>query len=717
MIFSIQIASSQTAGFSRKNLKTYLTVPTDTFALSTHTKIKPNGTITNPSVDSIRALVVAKQDSIDAHTDTLQAIRTNLGAKADSSVIARKTANTLYVSTSFAGRASPFFTTVQAAVTAAVAGDKIFIATGTYTESVTVPTNYLTIAGAGARDYNITTDTWNTGGTRIVGTFNIGTTIGHRISDISFDGAGGNIDVFSTSTSTQYNGTTISNCSFGCIGTSVHLLLIQSGSGWQLENLKFFNVGSGSHGLAIRASWVTANNLFFNKVNGSDFIIVKSDAGSGDAFGVHLSNIVAYSPSLYSGSLLLIQSNNASYGTRDVSINNVSMHSASISQLGIEVQEVAGSCKDISISNVQIDECYNNAFYFASGDNIVVSNCIATQAGQNGTGYSFNNLAATNVRLVNCISRDAAGNRDVSGDFSTYTTSVPTPFSTGNTYINGTLTTSGIMGLYSSINVTNKLNNGWLSFAARDVSGSEAKYSLSNIGSINLSGNIEVGASKRIGNTYNTGTLELSATSSGTLTDGAFIDLYGGHEATHNGRVVLAIGSRDIAWSSLSQADFIIQAGHDNTSSTIFWLTRSGNLTLGSDTTTGLGKLNVGNIYSTATYATTVGGTNRALYADNTGLIGYVVSSQKYKENIKPLGAFSEKIYNLEPVSFDWKKDKTHDWGLIAEKTDKTFPEMVSYDKDGKPETVSYNKLIVLLLNEVQKLNKRIEVLEQKHGK
>jgi len=111
-------------------------------------------------------------------------------------------------------------------------------------------------------------------------------------------------------------------------------------------------------------------------------------------------------------------------------------------------------------------------------------------------------------------------------------------------------------------------------------------------------------------------------------------------------------------------------------------------------------------------YSTTVGVTNRDVYIDNTGLVGYVSSSIRYKENVKDLD--SSWIYNLNPVSYTYKSDKTYaeQYGLIAEEVNRIKPELVSYDKEGKPETVSYSKLIAPLLKEIQKLNERIKILE-----
>ena len=49
-------------------------------------------------------------------------------------------------------------------------------------------------------------------------------------------------------------------------------------------------------------------------------------------------------------------------------------------------------------------------------------------------------------------------------------------------------------------------------------------------------------------------------------------------------------------------------------------------------------------------------------------------------------------------------------WG-IAEEVAETFPELVVYDEHGAPETVRYQALTPILLNEVQALRKQVAEL------
>ena len=95
----------------------------------------------------------------------------------------------------------------------------------------------------------------------------------------------------------------------------------------------------------------------------------------------------------------------------------------------------------------------------------------------------------------------------------------------------------------------------------------------------------------------------------------------------------------------------------------------------------------------------------------STGQLGTVSSSIRYKENVENMADESSALYNLRPVSFNYKSDKsqTKQYGLIAEEVEEHAPELVVYDDEGKVETVKYRLLVPMLLNELIKVNKRAE--------
>ena len=108
-------------------------------------------------------------------------------------------------------------------------------------------------------------------------------------------------------------------------------------------------------------------------------------------------------------------------------------------------------------------------------------------------------------------------------------------------------------------------------------------------------------------------------------------------------------------------------------------------------------------------------GTDVHVHANNYFLKN--TSSIRYKDNVVNIETDTSKIYDLRPVTFDWNDKSAHpgkkDIGLIAEETEKIFPEIVNYDADGLAESISYQKLSVLLLSEMKKLKDEIEQLKE----
>ena len=103
---------------------------------------------------------------------------------------------------------------------------------------------------------------------------------------------------------------------------------------------------------------------------------------------------------------------------------------------------------------------------------------------------------------------------------------------------------------------------------------------------------------------------------------------------------------------------------------------------------------------------------------DSAGQLGTVSSSRRYKEDIHDVDDASRRLLRLRPVSFRYSKPfadggKPIQYGLIAEEVAEVFPELVVRDDDGRPETVQYQTLNVLLLNELQKQQARLEALER----
>lgn len=210
---------------------------------------------------------------------------------------------------------------------------------------------------------------------------------------------------------------------------------------------------------------------------------------------------------------------------------------------------------------------------------------------------------------------------------------------------------------------------------------------------VNISGNLN-GTNTRLNidnpSTQNGGTHHIiqASSGSGTSNNSAVLTVKSGRGSSGGGTDILSV---------------------ENNSTVIFRITASEN------------------IYSIPTYSGTVGGTNRDLFIDDNGKIGYVSSIRESKQNIVTLEKV-DWISDLRPVSYNYRKkndsgEYTDDYyeeieyGLIAEEVVQVNPELVFYDilDDGTTKElrgVSYDKLIVPLLKKIQELELRIEVLE-----
>jgi len=98
------------------------------------------------------------------------------------------------------------------------------------------------------------------------------------------------------------------------------------------------------------------------------------------------------------------------------------------------------------------------------------------------------------------------------------------------------------------------------------------------------------------------------------------------------------------------------------------------------------------------------------------GQLGTVLSSERFKEAVKPMDKASEAILALKPVTFFYKHDLDHEgipqFGLIAEQVAKVNPDLVARDEQGKPYTVRYEAVNAMLLNEFLKEHKRVQEQE-----
>lgn len=125
-------------------------------------------------------------------------------------------------------------------------------------------------------------------------------------------------------------------------------------------------------------------------------------------------------------------------------------------------------------------------------------------------------------------------------------------------------------------------------------------------------------------------------------------------------------------------------------------------------------------IYTSSTGNVGIGTTAPTYKLQVGGSVYMSGSSRRFKQNISGLEVDSEKIYDLRPVSFDYKPlyksygkelGSGRQIGLIAEEVYNVIPEL-AVRLDGKISNVDYEKLSILLLSETQKQKKEIDSLK-----
>jgi uncharacterized coiled-coil protein SlyX len=156
--------------------------------------------------------------------------------------------------------------------------------------------------------------------------------------------------------------------------------------------------------------------------------------------------------------------------------------------------------------------------------------------------------------------------------------------------------------------------------------------------------------------------------------------------------------------------------------------TGSNNIDIGNSTTGVAGEANtirIGTTVHTATYVAgiytnvqpIVGTDPDSVTITSTGRLGRGnVSSRRYKHDIKPMEKASEALYALKPVSFRYNEEydatQTLAFGLIAEDVAEVYPDLVGRNPKGEPESVRYEAINAMLLNEFLKEHRQVQDLK-----
>jgi trimeric autotransporter adhesin len=155
--------------------------------------------------------------------------------------------------------------------------------------------------------------------------------------------------------------------------------------------------------------------------------------------------------------------------------------------------------------------------------------------------------------------------------------------------------------------------------------------------------------------------------------------------------------------------------------------TGSSNILIGTSVVGGSsdsGTIRIGNQDQIRTFVAGIRGVSTGLanavnvLIDSAGQLGTVSSSRRFKEDIQDMNGASSGLLRLRPVTFRYQQayqdgTKPLDYGLIAEEVFEVFPDLVVKGLDGEVQTVQYQKLTPMLLNEVQKQHEELQRQDQ----
>jgi uncharacterized coiled-coil protein SlyX len=144
--------------------------------------------------------------------------------------------------------------------------------------------------------------------------------------------------------------------------------------------------------------------------------------------------------------------------------------------------------------------------------------------------------------------------------------------------------------------------------------------------------------------------------------------------------------------------------------------TGDGNVYLGAEVMGVAGESNHTYIRNIDTTTVSGGNADYVTVDTTTGLLGHLSSSRRYKEEIKPMENASETLYRLKPVMYRYKKEidpsQSLDYGLVAEDVASADPNLANRNRSGQVESVRYNAINAMLLNEFLKEHRKGEEQE-----
>jgi hypothetical protein len=304
-------------------------------------------------------------------------------------------------------------------------------------------------------------------------------------------------------------------------------------------------------------------------------------------------------------------------------------------------------------------------------------------------------------------------------------------------------TAVGDEALFSNMGALNTATGFHALFSNTDGDGNTATGSQALASNTTGDGNTATGAEALFGNTIGNFNTASGHRALGNNTTGSE-NTANGHQALANNTT--GFGNAAVGWSTLlfnttgfanaavgSGALFLNTIGSNNTAMGQAALrdntTGSNNTALGvgaGSSITGSGNVCIGEgvpgfageddhtyIRNINTTSVSGGGADTVTVDLSTGLVGHLSSSRRHKEQIQPMANSSEVLHRLKPVTYRYKKDidasQALDYGLVAEEVAEIDPNLTACNREGQIESVRYNAINAMLLNEFLKEHRTIE--------
>jgi Chaperone of endosialidase len=185
-----------------------------------------------------------------------------------------------------------------------------------------------------------------------------------------------------------------------------------------------------------------------------------------------------------------------------------------------------------------------------------------------------------------------------------------------------------------------------------------------------------------------------------------------GHDNTAIGGMALennTTGSSNIAIGSSAGSDLTTGDNNIDIGFNVVGLADESN-------TIRIGSTDITDTFIRGISGTTVASGAAVLVAAN-GHLGTITSSKRFKEGIKPMDKASEALFSLKPVTFRYKGQLdpagTQQFGLVAEDVEEVNPDLVVRDEHGKVNSVRYDQVNAMLLNEFLKEHRTVVDLKK----